>query len=453
MGTPGTDRPDPLPLPYQQRYLSDPSRLTLWVKSRRVGGSWAVALKAAFRAAGVVPDARGRWRYRPERGVSQQIISSSHERSIDLLAEVAGHLEFIGRRAKKKLVSRETKTVLELANGAVCTALAPNPRTVRGGEGDVTFDEFGAMPHSEKIWAAAAPMADRNLGHPEGYKISIVGTPLGDDNRFYRLARTDAGAAFSRHHTTIHEAIADGFPADIDECRAVAGDGDTFEQEYNCSFLSASLRYISADLYDACLFDLEDRPAGLGIGYAGYDIATKPGGDLAAIVELRRLATILWHDRTEVRRGASWDDQEAWVAEVLRRCTRIAADSTGMGSAHADRLEKRHGITRFEPFDFTQQSKELLATGLRLAMERHRLKLRREDVDLRRDVLSLRREITKAGNVRFDAERVKDGKGYTHADRAWALALAVHAAGKPVGKSAGSTPGGGSETDRVAGVF
>lgn len=437
---------------YQRRFIRDPARFKLLVKARRIGGSFSVALGNAYRAAGFVFEGR-QLVYRPELGVNQFLISASHEQGISLLGELAGHLDVLSAVAGQKLVTSESKTRLELVNGVECMALAPNPRTIRGGGGDVTLDEFGVMPYPQKIWAAAAPMANATLRNAEGFRLTVVGTPLGDDNKFYKLACTEEGKLFSRHVVTIYDALRDGFPADIEECRDLAGDSDTFAQEYECAFLSAATRYISADLYDACLFDEEERPAGLGIGYAGYDVARKATGDLAAIVELRRLATILWHDRTEVRRGASWDDQEAWVAEVLKRCARISADASGLGSQHSERLEKKHGISRFEPVEFTGKSKELLATGMRLAMERHRLKLRRSDTDLRRDVLSLRREITTHGNVRFDAERVKDGKGYNHADRAWGLALAVHAAGKPVGKSAGSTPGGGSETDRVAGVF
>ena len=44
---------------------------------------------------------------------------------------------------------------------------------------------------------------------------------------------------------------------------------------------------------------------------------------------------------------------------------------------------------------------------------------------LRLDLSAVKRIVTSAGNVRFDAERTEDG----HADRFWALALALHAAG------------------------
>lgn len=440
----------PLLVRYQRRWLADRARKKLLVKSRRIGGSFVVALEDAWAAAGFGYDERGRPYYRPERGVDQRIVSASHAQSKELLEEVGRHLENLSLVVGRELIASSSQTVIRLRNGVKCIALAPNPRTVRGGKGDLTLDEFGAMPRSREIWAAAKAITDPTLGRPFGYKLRALGSPLGDDNMFYELACTDAGKAFSRHFVTVHDAVKDGFPADIDVLREEAGDADMFAQEYECAFLSASARYITADLYDSCLFDDEERPTARGVGYAGYDIARKERGDLASIVELRRVATTLWHELTEARRGATWDDQEEWVAEVLRRCSRMAADATGMGSQHAERLTTKHGISRFEPVEFTQKSKELLATGLRLAIERHRLRLRRDDVDLRRDVLSLRREITKAGNIRFDAERIKDGKGYTHGDRAWALALAVHAAGQPPGKKAGSTTETRSEAEQIA---
>jgi phage FluMu gp28-like protein len=46
---------------------------------------------------------------------------------------------------------------------------------------------------------------------------------------------------------------------------------------------------------------------------------------------------------------------------------------------------------------------------------------------LRADLRSIKKEVTSAGHLRFAAERSKGG----HADRFWALALALHAAQSP----------------------
>ena len=49
------------------------------------------------------------------------------------------------------------------------------------------------------------------------------------------------------------------------------------------------------------------------------------------------------------------------------------------------------------------------------------------DPHIRADLRSVTKQTTGAGNIRFTAERNADG----HADRFWALALALHAASNP----------------------
>ena len=73
---------------------------------------------------------------------------------------------------------------------------------------------------------------------------------------------------------------------------------------------------------------------------------------------------------------------------------------------------------------FTQGSKEVLATTLYEAFAKGIIRIPEGDRELREDLASLRRIVTAAGNVRYDAPTTAEG----HADRAWALALALHAA-------------------------
>jgi phage FluMu gp28-like protein len=106
-----------------------------------------------------------------------------------------------------------------------------------------------------------------------------------------------------------------------------------------------------------------------------------------------------------------------------------------MGAFPADEMQKRHGRMRVEPVVFTQQSKEDLATSLYTAFTQKTVHIPRADKNLgagavefgcaqklRDDLCSIRRVITIAGNIRYDAPHTDEG----HADRAWALALALH---------------------------
>ena len=67
--------------------------------------------------------------------------------------------------------------------------------------------------------------------------------------------------------------------------------------------------------------------------------------------------------------------------------------------------------------------KEALAYPVRGKMEDKKLRIP-YDPQVRADLRAVTKETTVAGNIRFTAERSEQG----HADRFWALALAIHAA-------------------------
>jgi phage FluMu gp28-like protein len=164
------------------------------------------------------------------------------------------------------------------------------------------------------------------------------------------------------------------------------------------------------------------------------DIARR-GRHLTAISRVLRgrdgkLWALPFRRNVDTLRGVAFEAQQDALGLLLSEngagARRACIDATGMGSAPAEALANRYP-GRVEPVVFTAPIKEQLATGLRLALEQGRLKLP-NDIELLRDLGSLRREITAAGNVRFDAS----DSGGSHADRAWALALALHAAASAI---------------------
>ena len=397
---------------YQKRWIGDPARRKIVVKSRRIGFSFATALEIAISALA---------------GEREYIVSASQMQSNELLREVKNHLTVAGAATTQELFSKDPAvTLLAVHGGGEIRSMSSLPRSLRGPGGNLTLDEYAWCPNNMEVWKAAKAITDPTLGKREGYKLRIISTPAGDDddNMFYRLFMKDDGATFSKHNVNIYDAVSEGFPIDVDECRRECVDDDIFEQEYNCSFLAASLRYISAELYDRSIFLEDALPQGFPHQlYAGMDVARER--DNSAIEQGMQVGDTLWNYCGEARRGVEWEAQELWADEVMAQpyMRKMCVDKTGIGSMFAERLEKRYG-SRVEGVGFTNDTKEALATGLKLAYSRGRLRVR-DDLDLRRDVLNLRREITKAGNVRFDAKRTKSG----HADRAWAQALMVHAAG------------------------
>jgi len=103
-------------------------------------------------------------------------------------------------------------------------------------------------------------------------------------------------------------------------------------------------------------------------------------------------------------------------------------DQTGMGEKPVEDAQKRHGKYRVEGVVFTGGVKLDLANALKRKFEDRLIRIP-VDRKLRDDLHSVKKLTTAAGNIRFDAERSED----SHADRFWALALAVHAAGNKGG--------------------
>ena len=104
----------------------------------------------------------------------------------------------------------------------------------------------------------------------------------------------------------------------------------------------------------------------------------------------------------------------------MRRC---CIDATGLGMQFAERAQERFGTYRVEAVQFTAPVKEDLAYPVKAAFEDLNLRIP-FDRKLQSDLRAIKKETTSAGNIRFSADRSENG----HADRFWALALAIHAA-------------------------
>jgi phage FluMu gp28-like protein len=110
----------------------------------------------------------------------------------------------------------------------------------------------------------------------------------------------------------------------------------------------------------------------------------------------------------------------------LRRC---CIDATGLGMQLAESAQRRFGQYRVEAINFTNKVKEELAYNLRTNFEDKSVFIPAEHY-IREDLHSVKRVTTSAGNIRFDADSCEVNG---HADRFWALALALYAAGTNAG--------------------
>jgi len=430
--------PQAIMLPYQARWVRDESRLKLMEKSRQIGISWATAYAAVARTA--LSTAR-----------FDQWVSSRDDIQAQLFLEDckmwAGHLALAAEDLGEQVIDprdRQTAYVLRFASGRRINSMSSNPNAQAGKRGGRILDEFALHPDPRKLWSIAYP------GITWGGAMEVISTHRGSANFFNQLVREirEGGnpKGISLHRVTLEDALADGFlwklqqtlPDDdpiqamdeaeyFDFIRSGAADEESFQQEYMCRPADDDAAFLEYELIARAEYPQGSdwRQIEGGTLYGGVDIGRKK--DLTVLWVLERLGDVFYTRHVEALRCMTKGEQEKVLWPWFERCQRVAIDNTGLGIGWVDDAQARFGKYRIEAVNFSSQVKEALAYPVRGAMEDRRLRIP-HDPKIRSDLRSVTKQVTSSGNIRFTAERTPDG----HADRFWALALALHAASEPV---------------------
>jgi phage FluMu gp28-like protein len=406
---------------YQLTWMLEPAKRAACVKARQIGWSHSTAGNGALWGA--------------FHGEHTTILSKGDKESKEVLEKARIHADVLVALGSTFAVpTRSTHDELCFRSGGRILAL---PSTGgRGFTGNLILDEFAYHPHPKQAWDAAVPAM--RLGD---FRLRVISTPNGVGNEFHTLVKRIRAGIMKQtklHEVTIDDAARDGFPVDIEQCWEDAkGDPRLFDQLFRCKFLDGELQYIPSDLIDACSTD--DLRTSEGAYFAGLDVGKTV--DRTVLVVLRKTAGPAYvTQHIETIKRTDNDGLDAMVERAFKRydLRRLCVDATGMGAFPAERMQKRFGSSKIEPVTFTLQTKEDLATALYTAFAKNTIRIpktdgartadskfeRGEPEQLREDIASLRRIITTAGNVRYDAPHTDEG----HADRAWALALGLHAA-------------------------
>ncbi|MDR1423480.1 MAG: terminase family protein [Azoarcus sp.] len=401
--------------PYQKRYLQDTSRFKAGMWSRQVGKTFTTTLEAVIDVLEAEAAGRlARW----------TILSVSRDRALDAMdSGVKVHLRAF-RAAFEALdipfAADEIAHMVKLPGGSYIRAIASKPATARGMSDNLILDEFAHHQDNRQIWTALFPVISK-----PGLKLRVISTPNGRGDKFYEIM-TGPDTLFSRHVVTIHDAVADGLPRNIIELRRGIGDPVAWAQEFECQFIDSASAWLPFDLIDGCESEDAGQIADNGKPpvFVGMDFAAR--GDLTVIAVLARVGDVLWLIDLIEMREAKFSEQLARLADVFNAHRVIAAalDQTGMGEMPVEEAQRRHGANRVHGVLFTLAAKLEMATALKEAMEDRRLRLPAGNIALRADLHAVRRVAGPTGIPRLVAERDASG----HADRFWALALAVTAA-------------------------
>lgn len=404
----------PVLYPYQQRYLKDGSRWKAGMWSRQTGKTFTTTLEAVLDCLNAETQGKAqKW----------TILSVSQARAQDAIEVAKTHLRAVRAAFEALNVPFDAELMsyeVRLPHGSRIRAIASKPETARGMSENLILDEFAHHQDDRGLWRAVMPVVSR----PD-LKLRVISTPNGKGNLFYEIMTGGMQGLFSLHTVSIQTAVADGLPRNIAELKAATLDPVTWAQEYECAFVDAATAWLPYDLIAAC----ETPDAGLSEGYGGgpvyvgMDFAAR--GDLTVIAVLEDCQGVLWLRELIELRGISFADQLAHLTAVMQTyaVVRAALDQTGLGEMPVQEAQRQHGAYRVEGVIFTGNAKLDMATALKSKMEDHQLKLP-PSPNLRADLHSVQRQAGPTGAPRLVAERTELG----HADRFWALALAVSAA-------------------------
>lgn len=435
---PTSDGREPVLLAYQADWVLDDSRLKASEKSRQIGWTWSEGYKIVREKS--QQDAKlDHW------------ISSRDEIQARLFLEdckgFANLLNIASADLGQMVIDDKGNSayVLAFANGIRAHSMSSNPDAQAGKRGGRTLDEFALHPDPRKLYAIAYP------GITWGGSLSIFSTHRGTANYFNELIEEikhkGNPKGFSLHTVTLQRALEEGFlyklqkklpvtdpRQQMDEAQYFdfiklgAPDEETFQQEYMCvpsddnsAFLSYELiangEYRANESWET---DLADAKGKL---FVGVDVGREH--DLTVIWVVELLGDVRYTRRLIELKTETFDAQEHALYQILQlpQVRRCCIDQTGIGRQFAERAQQRFGKYKVEGVTFTSAVKEELAYPVRAAFEDRSVRIPNDGV-IRADLRAVKKETTASNNIRFTADRGKNG----HADRFWALALALHAA-------------------------
>ena len=387
--------------PYQKSFLTDPSRWRIANKARQIGISYTLGIDAL--SGGLI------------RERDQLIVSSSKLNAEIVMDYIRQHMDNLDI-----LPISDKEGYIELPNQRNIRVCSTNWRTARGFTGDVYLDEFAFTVRDKEIWRAMVPSVTAVKG-----RVTVVSTPKSRIDKFWQI--WEKSKKFSKHQITIHDAIQDGFPVDIEELRELF-DPEEFAQAYECIPLDTAESYIPYSLIEPCLYDPESEAFGVSItddarkvkkAYVyGVDIGRTK--DETAIAEVYFENSILWCTGITSWNKTPFRTQESRLDGILeqKQTQIVAIDKGGIGMNLHENLAYKHPA-KVRGVSFAPAVKERMAKKMKIFFEERKIRIP-NDPSLVSHILSIRRTPNRSNVFSYGSEDAEH-----HGDKFWALALGV----------------------------
>jgi len=425
-------------LPYQLKWINDESKMKLYLKSRRIGITWAEAFWSV--------------RKRLFERTNHYFVSLNEGSTKEFIGYCRRFGEAFNLAAGEQLVDIQSSTTerIRFANGAEIIALNSSPAQLRGKGGDLTIDEIAFHPYQEKLMSAATPVI--TWGGASLHLISSQGAP---SSLFYQIseAASKGQNEYSFHKTTIVDACDEGLALKIDgdhlkflpdkqkvneyfclSRRKECIDDPSYRQEYMCE--PAELRQmVKIEEYNRLVISEVEEELDYSKQYGPLFI----GIDLARHHDL----TVVWvleqgvdHNAEEhlqicyrtvavkAMKAMKFDLQLEIISKYLTHpnVQMCITDETGLGIQITEELVTRFGHV-CKGLVIGGSNKPLLVERVKRYIDQERVSLCGDEA-IRDDILAMRRLTTAGGSVSYGG---RSSRG-SHCDYYMALALCLHGA-------------------------
>lgn len=349
------------PYPYQVELFDDSASRRQVLKARQVGLSNAIAIEAAYKC--LHTDNR-----------TVLFVSRNQRLASELLYYCLHTLN--GMRNPPKLV-RCSMSEIEFENGSRIVSLPANPNTGRGiAASDVYLDEQAFHDYDEFIFTSVMGTVST------GGSITVISTPNGRNNKFFRLwSGIDGGPEWSRHR--VHWSDCPRYDEAWARAKRAEMTRQGFAQEYDCDFVASGEAVFSPEDLARCKEGY--APPVRGPYVTAWDIGRRQDYTVGITLGVHGDT---WSVAAFERFLAPYPIIQGRIEERFRKFPGIhAVESNGIGDAVIENLnlpvaprgELLEGC--INPFTTTPRSKVQAIQALQLLVQNGVFKHDHEDLD------------------------------------------------------------------------
>jgi len=429
----------------QVDWIIDESPMKICVKSRRVGFTYAASYRKVMK--GFREDNLDCWWISRDEFTAKEFIRYC-QIWVRLMNEEAA--EEMGDGSIYLEDDDITVLGIKIPNGSRIMALSSNPNAAAGKGGDVTIDEFALHEKQDDLYDVAMPVITW------GGQLEIISSQRGKTSTFNRFIEDihlkGNPMKWSLHQCDVITAINNGFVERVNrvkalkkikpmsrkeflkDLRAKCRSEGAWQREYMCRPSENQEAVLSLDMIEKCIRPdrMLNKHQDWDFIWLGYDIGRKK--HLAVIVALgQKNGQFSLIEMVEMPKWR-FPAQKKKFMEIYDSMPADGAgvDGTGQGLQMAEDLQDEYGEHAVDCVMFSEQSKQKMASLMNKFFSTVNIFIP-DDNDLKLDLHSVEEHITDKNHITYEAPEGDIG----HADRFWAIALALLASGVGLGKPLG----------------